>query len=874
MRATIAHSTEVRPNCNQKINLGDLHRISSLQRQDSESCPLILSRLQLFAEINLTLQQRKENYIMPNRTLQLFRCRYPSVGSEGNTGFETTPTEITEDNVLEVLHYDHTPILFKGGYSHSANFEYAVCIVFDIDNSHSDNPDDWITPEEIARRLKSLGINHWIVPSRNHLLIKKDKAPRPKFHVYLPLSELLRDSSRFVRYCKWCIETFGADAKVKSKAQKIFGHGGNPNAFFENWSEGRCVDEVLTDDDIADTVPKRIQKNPVNSPNHSSSGNNADFDWFSYSGEWRNHLGDLEAEGFEFFERDGVVYFQTPDGDHEAGKHDGNIKDGIGAYFFSKASAPFENDKGYSIADFFAGVLFGDIGKKGRAQFAERYLRGVGEQNQSAYSESSQDKSESPNPWQSFPLETFPPLLRNYVTEVSKSIGIDVANNAVCVLSIISGIIGRTFWLKTKQGYVEPAMLWVALIADSGLGKSPALTYAQEPVVQLQREEFDRFGVEMEQYDVNLDTYKQAQKQRKNGPLVGLTKPVKPVVHRYFISDCTTEAVLPILSENPYGVCLIRDELAAFFNGMDAYRSGGKVDLQFYIEIHGSRFVQSDRKKDREHVVAKTPSVSIVGGIQSDVIRQTVKREPEFMTTGFGARFLMAYPPAEPIRWNDNVVDPITQMQYHGLIGKLLEYRERFIPDEPGTVELMPEAKALIFDFQNRHADDSLGIADGNVRYVENKAGMHCARLCLTLHVVKCIESDIDPTSLVTPETMRDAITLTEWFLNEAHRIYAMFAGKMEPLDRVALLIKAKIRKLGGRARIQELRNCSNVLRNKLKDGKLEAKLKEMVDAGILTVGLEKTEKGRDKDYYRIANTVPGSSDEVNDNANDCDDDD
>ncbi|MCL2120598.1 MAG: hypothetical protein FWH27_19485, partial [Planctomycetaceae bacterium] len=73
------------------------------------------------------------------------------------------------------------------------------------------------------------------------------------------------------------------------------------------------------------------------------------------------------------------------------GKHDGNIKDCIGAYFFSKAPAPFENNQGYSICDLFAGVLFGDIGKSGRAKFAERYL-------QSAPSDSSQSDNASTKP--------------------------------------------------------------------------------------------------------------------------------------------------------------------------------------------------------------------------------------------------------------------------------------------------------------------------------------------------------------------------------------------------------------------------------------------------------------------------------------------
>lgn len=306
---------------------------------------------------------------MNNNILKLFQSQVAITGGRTNTSFSTTPTEITEGNAAEVFRYDHTPISFKNGCCLGANFEYATAIVFDIDNSHSDNPADWVHQDEITSRLKKLGFNYWIVASRNHQLPKDGKTPRPKFHVYLPLSVSLNDSDKFVRFCQWCIKTFGADSKVKSKAQKLFGYGDNSNAFVEFWRQGRCVDEILTDDDLV-TVVTRV---PVTPAVCSSTNGVSDFDWFADSGEWRNHLNDLEELGWEFIEKDDRIYFQTKNGDHEHGKQDGNIKDGV-AYFFSMAPAPFVNHKGYSICHFYAGILFGDTSIKGLAKFAKRYF--------------------------------------------------------------------------------------------------------------------------------------------------------------------------------------------------------------------------------------------------------------------------------------------------------------------------------------------------------------------------------------------------------------------------------------------------------------------------------------------------------------------
>jgi hypothetical protein len=297
---------------------------------------------------------------------------------------------------------------------------------------------------------------------------------------------------------------------------------------------------------------------------------------------------------------------------------------------------------------------------------------------------------------------------------------------------------------------------------------------------------------------------------------------------------------------------------------MDAYRSNGSVDRQVYIEIHGGRFVQVHRKNGIRYLAAKTPSLSIIGGIQSDVIRRTVRSEPEFMMTGFGARFLMVYPPAEPIRWNRKVADSTVLSSYEGLIETLLRYREQFTPDEPGIVSMTPEATSLIFGFQNRHAADSLDIADGNVRYVENKAGMHWARLALVLHVVDCIENGFDPIEPLPPETMRKAITLTEWFLNEAHRIYHFLVGRTveNTLSADQREVLEVLRRIGKPATERDVKRHCTKIRVEWESGKLEKVLIELLKLDRVTRQSEDGKGNRGATWWQ----VKISTDDVNDN--------
>jgi len=71
-------------------------------------------------------------------------------------------------------------------------FICADVIGMDVDNSHSDNPADWFTPEILFQKLPR--VKFAFIYSRNHMKEKDGKAPRPKFHLYFPLSRELKSA--------------------------------------------------------------------------------------------------------------------------------------------------------------------------------------------------------------------------------------------------------------------------------------------------------------------------------------------------------------------------------------------------------------------------------------------------------------------------------------------------------------------------------------------------------------------------------------------------------------------------------------------------------------------------------------------------------
>lgn len=111
-----------------------------------------------------------------------------TTGAQQNTVY---PNEVTVDNLSaleQAMRRDHVCAKYTGNVRGVANFQYADCIPMDCDNDHSDNPDDWKSPEDVKKAFP--GVAFAVSFSRNHMKKKKGKAARPKFHCYFPIKRI------------------------------------------------------------------------------------------------------------------------------------------------------------------------------------------------------------------------------------------------------------------------------------------------------------------------------------------------------------------------------------------------------------------------------------------------------------------------------------------------------------------------------------------------------------------------------------------------------------------------------------------------------------------------------------------------------------
>ena len=105
-----------------------------------------------------------------------------TVGSRSNCVYPNPVTVTDADTMRQAATFDHVCAAYKQNYRSVDNFLKADCLPMDCDNDHSDDPDDWLTPFDVAMDFPGVGMI--FVYSRSHMKPKGKRGPRPRFHVY------------------------------------------------------------------------------------------------------------------------------------------------------------------------------------------------------------------------------------------------------------------------------------------------------------------------------------------------------------------------------------------------------------------------------------------------------------------------------------------------------------------------------------------------------------------------------------------------------------------------------------------------------------------------------------------------------------------
>ena len=164
--------------------------------------------------------------------LYLAKC----TGNKQNVIYPIKMRVSNEAGLVVASGWDHVAADFKDHRRSTENFIRANVILADCDNDDSDDPKDWISPDNVAHALP--GVEFYAVSSRHCGKVKHagepgEKSARPRYHYYFPVRQVITDPAQVGELQKRLLEVLPSfDPGGMKPAQFFFGHDDPQATYF------------------------------------------------------------------------------------------------------------------------------------------------------------------------------------------------------------------------------------------------------------------------------------------------------------------------------------------------------------------------------------------------------------------------------------------------------------------------------------------------------------------------------------------------------------------------------------------------------------------------------------------------------------------
>jgi hypothetical protein len=406
-----------------------------------------------------------------------------------------------------------------------------------------------------------------------------------------------------------------------------------------------------------------------------------------------------------------------------------------------------------------------------------------------------QDLADLPDA-EEFPLDALPLTVRQFVREATASLGCPIDYLGLSTLAAVSAAIGDTRRIVIKKDWTEGAAIFGMIVGGPASKKTPAMNMALRPVRERQMAHKAEYERQKEEYEAALGAHADAVKDDPDA-----RKPERPTLKRTYADDTTVERLADILNENRRGVLIIKDELSGWLGSMNQYKQGGKgADRQFWLSVHTNQPVSVDRKSTVEPVIVAHPWVSVIGGIQPEVLPDFGKDRGD----GLIDRFIAVYPKPQLGRWSDAEISDHVREEYARTLGSLYKLRHANDDEDPfpARVPMTNEAKSLFIAEYNRlHEELEAPGFPQRLRPAWGKLEAYLARFALIIAMSRIAElgnqGQAGVAEKITREDMAGAAGLLAYFKNHVRRVYTGLYGD-SPADRLAADLRDFLISQGG----------------------------------------------------------------------------
>ena len=651
-------------------------------------------------------------------------------------------------------------VQYKNDYRSKENFLWSNALPMDCDNDHSDEPTDWITPEDIG--FFFAGVPHIIHFSRHHMKWKGNKSPRPRFHVIFLIDPMTSETE----YAKFKEQVMGL--------YPYFDDGAIDSARFFIGTDPAEV--IVVDGDITlNTLLAQIATNE------------------DFLLNYREPIP--EGKRNSTLTQIGACIIKRYGDSQEAYE-----------CFLSEAARcdpPLEDTEVEQIW-------------KSRQNFFQKIVKVGGWKPPEAYSAAAPIEWDTPIPFDdyalpSFPVEALPEALRVYVVAVSESTQTAVDMAAVEALGIVALCSQGKYLIRGNADWAEPLNGYMVIILPPAERKSSVMALMVAPVESFEKEVNADLQAKIIESQMKLEAMEKEKRAlvdkvskgkateeelQKKAEELARFKQVKAL--RLFVDDVTSEKLTSVLAENKGRAAIVSAEGGIFDILSGLYSRNVNIDV--FLKGHSGDTIRVDRiGRESESIIH--PALTMLLAVQPEVLNGLMSNNT-FRGRGLTARFLYSMPKSAvgARSFQTTPISDKAKVGYATLIKALLSN-----DGDREPIELSAEARtvleALFNEIEGRLNSDLADITDWAGKFVGA-----VLRIAGILHIAQ--NPGMPMFVEVSGGTMERAVSIGRYFLEHAKAAYSLMGADQVNKNAEYLLTAIKRVDLAEFSRRDAMRLC------------------------------------------------------------------
>lgn len=356
------------------------------------------------------------------------------------------------------------------------------------------------------------------------------------------------------------------------------------------------------------------------------------------------------------------------------------------------------------------------------------------------------------------PIDIYPRRIQDIIEHTHETLLFPRNYIAASLFFAAAVAIGNSRTLIFKPTWKVKPVLFMALFGNSGDIKSHPISYALNPLLRIDRESLDK-------YDKALTSWRKAPSVDRGD---------KPVAKQIIYQNTTMEALAKGLGSTEHGLAVYVDELKGWLSSFNRYTNGGG-DAEQWLSIFNCKPIVVNRKSHDEIIHCYAPFVSVIGGIQPDLMPKLFAGDN--MSNGFFYRLLFVNNDCtnQPLLWckEEDDLPTMDDSDWDKILTRILAAGGYFGPKMiDKEYHLDADARCFISTWHDSIENVNAIMEPQFKTQIFRKIQDYCLRFSIITHTLWEAAEEIPESTIIGIDTAVRATRLADYFNAQAIKAY------------------------------------------------------------------------------------------------------